>query len=66
MFISYLGDSKSLLLVDDPQVLFHPLWIQVLDRNGLHFKRIGLEILKIAPKEDRVCRVNFLDAILRE
>ena len=49
---------------DDLQVFFHPLWVQILDGDSLHLERVRLEILKIAPKEDSVCRVNFLDTIL--
>ena len=64
LFVSHLTDNNPLLLVEDLQVFFHLLGIQVLDCNGLHLKRVGLEILKIASKENRVCRINFLNTIL--
>ena len=65
MFISYLGDSKSLLLVDDTQVLFHPLRVEVFVSAGLQLEGILLEILKPDPEKHFVRRINCLDTVLR-
>ena len=62
----YLGDSKSLLLEDDPQILFHPLRVEVLGGTGLQLEGKLLEILKPATKKNIVGRVNCLDAVLRK
>ena len=62
----YLAGSKALMLVDDSQVLFHPLWVEVFGGTGLQLKSILLEILKPATKKHSVCRVNCLDAVLRK
>ena len=60
----YLAGSKALMLVDDSQVLFHPLWVEVFGGTGLQLKSILLEILKPDPKKHSVCCINCLNAVL--
>ena len=63
---SCLADDKPLFLLDDLQVLLDPLWIQVLGSTGLKLEGILLKILKTNSKEDSVCCVNCLNAVLRK
>ena len=63
--MGYLGDSKPLVLEDDPQILFHPLRVEVLGGTGLQLEGILLEILKPDPEKHFVRRINCLDPILR-
>ena len=60
----YLACSKSLGLVDHPQVFFDPLRVQVLDRHRLHLKVIRLKVLEADTEKDFVCCFYFLNAVL--
>ena len=60
----YLADSKALVLLDDSQVVFHPLWIEVFGSTGLQLKSILLKILKPDPKKHSVCCINCLNTVL--
>ena len=60
-----LAHRKSALLVDDYEVGLDSLWSQVLNGNGLQLKGILLEVFKSNLKENFICRINFLDPILR-
>ena len=62
----YLTDSKSLLLVDDSQVLFHPLRVEVFGSTGLQLKGILLEILKPTLKKHIVRCINRLNTVLKK
>ena len=62
----YLTDSKSLLLVDDSQVVFHPLRVEVFGSTGLQLKGILLEILKPALEKNIVRCINCLSTVLRK
>ena len=62
----YLADSKSLLLVDDSQVVFHPLRVEVFGSTGLQLKGILLEILKPALEKNIVRCINCLNTVLRK
>ena len=64
-FGQYLADSKPLVFVDDPQVLFHPLRVEVFGSTGLQLKGVLLEILKTDPEKDSVRCINCLNAVLR-
>ena len=46
-----LGDSKPLLLVDDSQVLFHPVRVEVFLSAGLQLEGVLLEIFKPDPEK---------------
>ena len=65
MFISYLGDSKSLLLVDDSQVFFNLLGVEVLSSASLQLKGVLLEILKPDTEKHFVRCINCLYTVLR-
>ena len=64
-YISYLAAGKPLLLVDDSQVLFHPVRVEVLCSAGLQLKGVLLEILKPDSEKHFVRRINCLDPVLR-
>ena len=61
----YLAGGKSLLLVNDLQVLFHPLRVQVLGSTRLQLKGVLLKILKTNLYKDGVRCIDGLDTILR-
>ena len=61
----YLADGKSLLLINDLQVLFHPLRVQVLGSTGLQLKGVLLKILKTNLYKDGVRCIDSLNTILK-
>ena len=50
-----LSDSKPLLLVNDPQVLFNPLGVEIFVSAGLQLEGVLLEILKPNTEKHIVC-----------
>ena len=62
--ILYLAESKSLLLMDDFQVISYPHGVQVLGGAGSQLKGKLLKILKTIKEEHFIGRVNYLYALL--